>query len=150
MKSVAGKFIELLKKRALEYPQGQGVSTKIVRNAYGMLVDAEKKGAKFILGKPEYLSENSLAPALLTGVTKEMTMWDEETFGPSASVTIVENDSQAINLVNESNYGLDAFVHTRDMKRAIDMARQLEVGRVRVNGAAHEGKLPTRPHRPQK
>lgn len=125
----------------MEFPQGQGVNTRIVKNSYDMLVDAESKGAKFILGKPEYINETTLAPALLTNVTKDMKIWDEESFGPSATVIIVEDDEEAIRVVNESSYGLDAFVHTRDMKRALYMARQLEVGKLRVNGTTHEGRF---------
>ena len=138
---MADKFIALLKTAALNHPPSRGVNARIVRNSYDMLADAESKGAKFILGKPEYLSETSLAPVLVTGVTKDMKMWDEETFGPSTTVIVVENDEQAIDTVNESNYGLDAILFTRDMKRAVDMANELEVGRVRVNGTAHEGKF---------
>ena len=141
IQSVADKFIELLKIKALEFPQTLGVSSKIVKNAFDTLVDAKDKGARFILGEPERLSEISLAPTLVTGVTKEMRIWDEETFGPSATVIIVENDADIIDIVNESNYGLDAFLHTRDMNRAVNIARQLEVGRVRVNSPAHEGRL---------
>lgn len=140
-RKVASRFVELLKQRAIEFPQAQGVNTRIVSNAYSILVDAESKGAKFILGKPEYLNEHTLAPALLTNVTKDMKVYDEETFGPSATVIIVEDDKEAIKVANESSYGLDAFVHTHDMKRALYMARQLEVGKLRVNGTTHEGKL---------
>lgn len=142
-RKVADKFVNLLKQKAVEFPQAQGVNTRIVSNAYNMLVDAESKGAKFILGKPKYLNETTLAPTLLTNVTKEMKIWDEESFGPSATIIIVGDDDEAIRVVNESSYGLDAFVHTRDMKRALYMARSLEVGKMRVNGTTHEGKLRT-------
>jgi acyl-CoA reductase-like NAD-dependent aldehyde dehydrogenase len=100
------------------------------------------------LGEPTYLTETSLSPVLVKGVTKDMLMWDEETFGPSASIFVVENDSEAISIVNDSAYGLDAFIHTGDMRRAIDMANHLEVGRVRVNGPGHERKLFCPPLKP--
>lgn len=139
MESIADKFIDLLKQKALEFPQQQGVNTRIVNIAYNMLVEAQEKGAEFILGKPEKLSEYSLAPVLLMKTTRDMKIWDEESFGPSATVIIVQNDEELIEVVNQSSYGLDAYLHTRDMKRAVDIAQQLEVGRVRVNNPAHEG-----------
>jgi acyl-CoA reductase-like NAD-dependent aldehyde dehydrogenase len=142
-RKIAEKFLELLKQKATEFPQAQGVNTRIVENAYNLLLDAELKGAKFILGRPEYLNETALAPVLVTDVTKDMKMYDEESFGPSATVIIVEDDEEAIKVANETSYGLDAFVHTKDMKRALYMARELEVGKLRVNGTTHEGRLPS-------
>ena len=142
LQSIADEFIELLKRKASEYPQSSGVNTRIVKASYDFLVDAREKGAEFILGNPEYCSgsDTSLRVALLTGVTKDMKMWDEESFGPSAIVIVVKDDAEMIDVVNESSYGLDAFLHTKDMKRALDIARQLDVGRVRVNNPAHERK----------
>ena len=142
MESVAEKFIELLKQQALAFPGSLGVNTRVVRNAYEMLVDAKEKGAEFVFGDATYLTESSLSPVLVKGVTKDMLMWDEETFGPSASIFVVKDDSELISVVNDSAYGLDAFLHTRSMGRAIELAKHLEVGRVRVNSPAHEGKLP--------
>jgi acyl-CoA reductase-like NAD-dependent aldehyde dehydrogenase len=69
LKPVADQFIELLKKKALECHPHTGVNDRIVRDAFDMLSEAHVKGANAIFGKPEYLSESSLAPALLTGVT---------------------------------------------------------------------------------
>ncbi|KAJ9613288.1 hypothetical protein H2200_003230 [Cladophialophora chaetospira] len=145
MQSVADQFIALIKDKAMAYQQGSGVNTNIVNNSYNFLVDAKEKGATFILGEPQYCSETSLQVALLTGVNKTMKMWDEESFGPSATVIIVKNDAELVEVVNESSYGLDAFLHTKDMKRALAIARQLEVGRVRVNNPAHEPTFPTNP-----
>jgi acyl-CoA reductase-like NAD-dependent aldehyde dehydrogenase len=147
LQSISDAFVELLKQRALASPQYHGVNTRIVKASYNMLLDAEKKGATFILGRPEYLSETALAPAILSGVTKDMDIWDEESFGPSTTVIVVEDYHQAIHVVNESRYGLDAILFTRDMKKAMDMSRELEVGRIRVNGLSHEGKCNIPVHR---
>jgi acyl-CoA reductase-like NAD-dependent aldehyde dehydrogenase len=141
LRSIAYFFIDRLKRLALQWPETRGVNARIVKTSYEMLCDAQSKGAEFILGKPEYLSETSLAPAILTGITKDMKVWDEESFGPSTTVIVVEDDQQAIRVVNESNYGLDAILFTKDMKRALDIAQELQVGRIRVNGIAHEGGL---------
>lgn len=140
IQSIADRFIDLLKKKALQWPRNHGVNARIVKTSYDMLVDAQLKGAKFILGRPEYLSETSLSPAILTGVTKDMKVWDEESFGPSTTVIIAQDLRQAISVVNESNYGLDAIVFTKDMRKAVELARELQVGRIRVNSVGHEGK----------
>lgn len=105
-----------------------------------MLVDAQSKGAQFILGQPEYLSETSLSPAILTGTTKDMKLWDEESFGPSTTIIVAEDHQQAIRIVNESNYGLDAILFTKNMGKAVEIAQELQVGRIRVNSVGHEGK----------
>lgn len=103
------KFIKLLMQKALEFPLAVGVRTKIFNNAYSILLDAQDKGVRFIFGKPEPKSEISLAPVLVTGVTKDMKIWDEETFRSSASIFVERSDAEAIDLVNAPNYGLDAF-----------------------------------------
>lgn len=132
----------MLKEKASKYPQGSGVNARIVKNSYDFLLDAREKGAEFVLGKPEYLSgtNTALHVALLTGVTKDMKLWDEESFGPSATVIIVNDDAQLIDVANQTGYGLDTLLFTQNMKRALDIARQLDVGRVRVNNPGHERK----------
>lgn len=137
---VSKKFISLLKQKALEFPKSTGVNERIASNAYNLLVDAQSKGAEFLLGKPEYLDKTSIAPVLLTGVTKDMKIWDEESFGPTTTVIVVKNDQEAVQVANETSYGLDAFVHTQDLKRAMYFARHLDVGKMRVNGTTHERK----------
>jgi acyl-CoA reductase-like NAD-dependent aldehyde dehydrogenase len=133
IKSVASEFIDLLKQKAMKFAPGYGATESLVQKAYEKLTDAEAKGATFIFGKPEYTAHCSLHPVLLAGLTKDMLIWDEETFGPSASVHIVESDEEAIALVNDTQYGLNAALHTNNMHRAITIARQLEVAQVHVN-----------------
>lgn len=133
IKSVASKFIDLLKQKAKKYDPGYGATETLVQKAYEKLKEAEVKGATFIFGKPGYAAHCSLHPVLLTGLTKDMSIWDEETFGPSASVHIVESDEEAIALANDTQYGLNAALHTSNMHRAITIACQLEVGQVHVN-----------------
>jgi acyl-CoA reductase-like NAD-dependent aldehyde dehydrogenase len=141
LRKVAESFISLLKQKALQWPDSHGVDARIVKASYDMLIDAQNKGASFLLGKPEYRTATSLAPAILTGVTSKMRIWDDESFGPSSTVIVVEDQHQAIRVVNESNYGLDAILFTKDMRKAIEIAQELQVGRVRVNSVAHECKL---------
>ncbi len=57
----------------------------------------------------------------------------EETFGPVAPITIVENESEAVKLANDSEFGLGASIWTRDLAKADKMSRRIESGIVSVN-----------------
>jgi acyl-CoA reductase-like NAD-dependent aldehyde dehydrogenase len=104
-----------------------------VHKAHEKLVEASRKGARFLLGGPDFVDHASLGPALIEGVTKEMSIWDEETFGPSASVFIADTENEAICIANDSKYGLNAAIHTMNFQKAIELGRRLEVAQVHVN-----------------
>jgi acyl-CoA reductase-like NAD-dependent aldehyde dehydrogenase len=105
MESIADNFISLLKKEAENFNVGYPVIANMSKGSYDKLLDAERNGAKFLSGGPKYGPKHSLVPTILTGVTKDMTIWDEESFGPSVAVFIVKNDQEAIDLVNDTSYG---------------------------------------------
>ncbi|MGC9008693.1 MAG: NAD-dependent succinate-semialdehyde dehydrogenase [Halothiobacillaceae bacterium] len=71
---------------------------------------------------------------LLTEVTPGMTAFDQEIFGPVASVTVAQDDMHALTLANASRFGLGGSVWTRDMVRGEGLARALECGAAFVNG----------------
>ncbi|HZO04784.1 MAG TPA: aldehyde dehydrogenase family protein [Solirubrobacterales bacterium] len=72
-------------------------------------------------------------PMVITGVTPEMSVFREETFGPVAAVTRVPDERTAIALANDSAYGLGASIWTADLERAQELAGELEAGMVFVN-----------------
>lgn len=72
-------------------------------------------------------------PTLFTNVTAEMTIAQEEIFGPVVTVSAFETEDAATKIVNSSQYGLFAGVYSRDFNRAMRVARKLEVGVVLVN-----------------
>lgn len=72
-------------------------------------------------------------PTVLTGVTRDSVAFEEEIFGPVASLVVAESVSDAVDLANDSRYGLGASVFTRDAARGERIARQLEVGCAFVN-----------------
>jgi gamma-glutamyl-gamma-aminobutyraldehyde dehydrogenase len=74
-----------------------------------------------------------VTPKIFDGVASEMTIAREEIFGPVMAVIAVDDDEQAINVANDTDYGLQASVFTRDITRAHTIARRLEVGTVSVN-----------------
>jgi acyl-CoA reductase-like NAD-dependent aldehyde dehydrogenase len=109
------------------------VSKQSATHAYDVLKDAQDKGAKFLIGGPEFLTPTSLKPTLVTNVPWEARIRDEETFGPSASVYIAEDDDDAIAKANDSAYGLNAAVHSTSWEHAYNVAKQLEYGQVQIN-----------------
>ncbi|KAJ5642872.1 aldehyde dehydrogenase [Penicillium longicatenatum] len=80
---------------------------------------------------------NSLVPAIVVVDVNmdanEVRIVDEETFGPSASLYIVNTDEEAIELANQSAFGLNATFHTQDLERGMRVGRELEYGQVHLN-----------------
>jgi succinate-semialdehyde dehydrogenase/glutarate-semialdehyde dehydrogenase len=72
-------------------------------------------------------------PALLLNVKKGMPAFEEETFGPMAAVITAKDESEAIQLANDSRYGLAGSVWTRDLDKGISMARRINTGAVFIN-----------------
>jgi succinate-semialdehyde dehydrogenase/glutarate-semialdehyde dehydrogenase len=83
------------------------------------------------------------APTIVTGVTPAMPMFTEETFGPAAAVTRARDTEHAIELANDSPFGLGGNLWTRDIGRARELAHYLESGAVFINGmTASDPRLP--------
>ena len=73
-------------------------------------------------------------PAVITDVTTDMPLFAEETFGPAMAIIKAEGDDHAIELANNSRYGLGGSLWTRDTEKGIRLARKVESGAVFVNG----------------
>jgi succinate-semialdehyde dehydrogenase/glutarate-semialdehyde dehydrogenase len=74
------------------------------------------------------------APTVLSDVTPDMPAFDEETFGPVAAVIAANNVDHAIELANQSPYGLGASIWTKDLALAEKLAPRIESGNVFING----------------
>ncbi len=96
------------------------------------ITDAREKGATIHTGG-ELSGNATIAPTILTGVAENMNVCREETFGPVVSVSSYSSDTQAIELANDSEYGLNASVISRDKKCALAIAKQLNAGTVNIN-----------------
>lgn len=93
-----------------------------------------EQGAKLVLGGQLPKGPGFYYPAtLLVDVKPGMTSFDEEVFGPVASVIRADDDAHAIALANQSSFGLGASLWTRDTGRAMTLALELNVGAVAVN-----------------
>ncbi|RSL28670.1 aldehyde dehydrogenase family protein, partial [Salibacterium salarium] len=83
--------------------------------------------------------ENLLSPTLLDHVSTDARVAWEEPFGPVLPVLRVKSEEEAVQIANESEYGLQASVFTQDIDAAHRIADQLEVGSVQLNGKTSRG-----------
>jgi len=118
---------------------GPIVNKKQHAKIVAQLQDARSKGAEFLLGQDNYPSPFIL-PTVITGMTPEMQLEQEETFGPVVAISRFESIDEAIERANNSAYGLAAVVFgTVGAER---VAEQLEAGMVAVNQGAGGGNTP--------
>ncbi|MBL6841287.1 MAG: aldehyde dehydrogenase family protein [Pelagibacterales bacterium] len=96
------------------------------------------EGARLVaggMGKPDGLSTGHFVrPTIFADVTPDMTIWREEIFGPVLTMTPFDTEEEAIELANDTPYGLTNYVQTADKSRARRVARQLRSGMVEMNG----------------
>ncbi len=96
--------------------------------------DARSRGANVVLGgAPSKLGMTFYEPTVLTGVTAEMLMSHEETFGPVAGIATFKSDADAVAMANDTPYGLAAYFYSRDVGRVWRVAEALETGMVGIN-----------------
>ena len=96
--------------------------------------DARRKGAQVHLGgRPHALGRTFYEPTLLTGVTLDMEMTNEETFGPVAGITRFRDEAEAVRIANDTPFGLAAYLFARDGARIWRVSEALESGMVGIN-----------------
>ena len=93
--------------------------------------DAVAKGAKVVLGGG--VQGRFVEPTIMTGVTPDMKLYQDETFGPVVPVIPFSTDDEAIAIANDTEYGLSSGIITANEERALHMARLLETGSCHVN-----------------
>src|SRR5829696_5852416 len=101
-----------------------------------LIEDAVASGATKLCGGPTEvpgLSGKFVAPTVLTGVTHEMRIMKEEVFGPVLPIVSVEGEQEAVDLANDSEFGLGASVWTKDRQKGERIARRIESGMVWIN-----------------
>jgi len=146
-KSVYDRFIDLVKieaeKLILKHPLSEETtmgplakpgSADIIREK---VQDSIDNGATQIVNKYYFpmskFGSNYLAPQILINVNHKMRIIREETFGPVMPIMSVDNDDEAIKLMNDCKYGLTASIWTNNIERGEELAQEVEAGTVYIN-----------------
>jgi succinate-semialdehyde dehydrogenase/glutarate-semialdehyde dehydrogenase len=117
-----------------ETQQGPLINMKAVEKVEEHVADAVKKGAKVIAGgKRHSLGGSFFEPTVLTGVTTDMAVAHEETFGPVAPLFRFKTDEEAVKLANDTEFGLANYFDARDIGRVWRVAEGLESGIIGIN-----------------
>ena len=143
-KSIADDFIDRFIKKTSRLRVGDPLSddTDIgpISSSEGLdtisdiVDDAKLKGAEILLGgssidRKGYFYE----PTIMTGIKPDMRIAVEETFGPVAPITLVNDEKEAIQMANDTEFGLGASIWTRDLERAEQISKNIRSGIVSVN-----------------
>ncbi|WOX07022.1 aldehyde dehydrogenase [Microbulbifer pacificus] len=113
-------------------PLGAVVDQSTVTKVNALIDDAINKGAKILSGGK---GDSVLMPAtLIDGITAEMALYSDESFGPVCALIRAADEEDAIRIANDSEYGLSAAVFSGDAARGLRVARQIHSGICHVNG----------------
>jgi len=114
--------------------QGPLINADAVAKVEAHIADAKQRGAKVLIGgERDKLGGNFFQPTILTGVPREAEIFRDETFGPVAPLFRFETEEQAIELANDTQYGLAAYFYSRDVGRIFRVAEALEYGIIGIN-----------------
>ncbi len=136
-------FVELTKQYKLGNPLlpettlGPMVRTSAAQFAQSQIEEALQKGAKALINPKLFPAHQAntpyMAPQILVNVDHSMQVMTEETFAPVVGIMSVKGDAKAIQLMNDSQYGLTASIWTSDMESAINIGNQLQTGTCFMN-----------------
>jgi succinate-semialdehyde dehydrogenase / glutarate-semialdehyde dehydrogenase len=141
---VYDQFAEKLSAKVAQFKVGSGVEAGVtigplieaaaIEKVEAHVADAVAKGAQVKLGgKRHALGGLFFEPTLLTGVTSDMRIATEETFGPVAPLFRFETEDEVVAMANASEFGLAAYFYSRDIGRVLRVAESIESGMVCVN-----------------
>jgi acyl-CoA reductase-like NAD-dependent aldehyde dehydrogenase len=140
-KAVADELAEKLGERARaltlgdphnpETQIGPLVNARAVERVRDLVDDAVAKGARLVAGGE--VDGPFYKPTVLAGVTPEMRIYSEESFGPVVTIVPVSGADQAVEVANDTGYGLSSAVFSQDVDAALEVARRLETGMCHIN-----------------
>lgn len=139
--SFAQKFTNKVKQFKVGHGFSEGVThgplihERAISKVESHVRDAESKGAKITTGgqKLPDLGNNFYQPTVLTGMTTDMRIGSDETFGPIAALFSFETEADVVKMANSVDVGLAGYFFSRDVQRVYRIAEALEVGMVGVN-----------------
>ncbi len=149
--AIADTFVEKLARRASALPAGDPrghvvlgslVNLAAAERMEALLADARSKGAIVVAGGKR--NGPIVEATIVDRVTSEMRVYREESFGPVKPVVRVHGDEEAIRVANDTEYGLSSAVFSRDLQRALSVAKRIESGICHINGPTvhDEGQMP--------
>jgi succinate-semialdehyde dehydrogenase/glutarate-semialdehyde dehydrogenase len=113
---------------------GPLIDAKAANDVLSMVEDAVQRGATLVLGGKRAANGDAFVePAVLTDVTREMRVFNEEIFGPVAPLIRFDTEEEAIEMANDTPFGLASYFYARDMGRIWRVSEGLEYGIVGVN-----------------
>lgn len=114
--------------------QGPLINDDALEKVERLVDEAKAKGAQALTGGGRHsLGGRFFEPTVLTGTTREMALFDEEIFGPVAALYRFETDEEAIQLANDTPFGLAAYFYASNIARAFKIAERLDYGMIGVN-----------------
>ncbi|MEE2904461.1 MAG: aldehyde dehydrogenase family protein [Myxococcota bacterium] len=151
--AIADQFVSKLAAvtSKLRVAPAQGCDIGPLQNATQLAIvkahvaDAVGKGAQILCGGEPTGEGFGFSPTIIDACQSGMKIVDEETFGPVIAVVRVDNADEAVKLANESRYGLNGSVWTKDISKGQRLARKLEVGIALVNNHSLTGIMPQIP-----
>jgi acyl-CoA reductase-like NAD-dependent aldehyde dehydrogenase len=140
-RKIADRFVEKLAAKAKSLPAGDPrghvvlgslVTPEAAERVQELVDDAVARGASLVAGGTH--KGAIMEATLLDNVTPAMRIYVEESFGPAKSVIRVDGDEEAIRVANDTEYGLSSAVFSRNIERAMAVARRIESGICHING----------------
>ncbi len=147
-RSIQEEFVNVLTKRLAAMTVGNGlldgvnvgplIDGEAMKRMEQQVADAVDKGATVETGGTRVSGEGMdggyfFAPTVLTGVTADMRIYREETFGPIAPVIVFDDEAEVVAKANDTDYGLASYVYTQNLARALRVAEALRFGMVGIN-----------------
>ncbi|MBN9384939.1 MAG: aldehyde dehydrogenase family protein [Chitinophagaceae bacterium] len=125
---------------------GPMVSKKQYERVQGYIKAGIEEGAELLVGGPGHPegleSGNFVKPTIFVNVKNDMRIAREEIFGPVLSVLTYKTEEEAIDIANDTTYGLTAYIQGEDAEKTRRIAARLEAGRVAINGFKHDPMAP--------
>ncbi|WP_374730486.1 aldehyde dehydrogenase [Caballeronia arationis] len=141
-RSIAGRLVEKLAAKARKLvatsPTDDGavlgalVNAQAAQRVAALVEDARRQGATILAGGA--VNGAIMQPTIVDGVHSGMKLYAEESFAPVVTVQRVDTDDEAVQVANDSEFGLSAAVFSRDIARALNVAKRVESGICHING----------------